>query len=167
MADALNSLLHELSVSTPPFQEKDLRKLARVCHFNRAAVAKALEGIRGKRFHMLCDYVARMGITTSEDDTSKLLFTAAALLLSVAAVQAVQAVFKRYNLTRKCRHFGRTLRTICRREWSLRITDMMILRPNLKRKCRHFGRTLTAVCRRHLSRPKMDMVVLRILRGRI
>ena len=95
MGLALDSIMHQQSISIPPINEKDLRKIARVCHFKRAAVAAALEGIRAKKFHMLCDDVASMGITPSEDNTSKVLTIVTALLLVIAVVRAVRAVSKR------------------------------------------------------------------------
>ena len=58
-------------------------------------MAAALEGIRAKRFHMLCDHVASMGITPSEHDTSKVLTIVTALLLAIAVVRGVRAVSKR------------------------------------------------------------------------
>ena len=95
MGLALDSILHQQSLLIPPIKEKDLRKIARVCHLNRSVVATALEGIRGKRFYTLCDHVASMGITTSENDTSKVLTIVTTLLLAIAAVRGVRAVSKR------------------------------------------------------------------------
>ena len=52
MVFALDSVLHRQFISFPPLKEIDLRNIDRVYHFNRAAVAKALESIRGKRFYI-------------------------------------------------------------------------------------------------------------------
>lgn len=95
MGLALDSILHQQSMSIPPINEKDLRKIARVCYFNRAAVATAIEGIRAKKLHTLCDHVASMGITPSEHDTSKVLTILTALLLAIAVVRGIRPVSKR------------------------------------------------------------------------
>ena len=58
-------------------------------------MAAALEGIRAKKFHTLCDDVASMGITPPEDDTSKVLTIVTVLLLAIAVVRGVRAVSKR------------------------------------------------------------------------
>ena len=73
MVLALEAILHRQARFIPSINDKDIRKVSRVCHFDPSAVATAVEGTRGRRFYMLCDHVARMGVTTSRGESAKYL----------------------------------------------------------------------------------------------
>ena len=78
-------------------------------------MAIVFEGIRDKRFHILCDHVTSMEVSIFEDDTSQVLTIVTALLRIIIIIRGIQAILKRLNLIRKCRRLDRTLSAICRR----------------------------------------------------
>ena len=59
-------LLRQQAEYIPPFTDEELQRPALLYHYNRAAVAEALEGIKSIRFEMLCDHIASRGIPISE-----------------------------------------------------------------------------------------------------
>ena len=62
-------LLRQQAEYIPPFTDKELQRPALMFHYNRAAAAEALEGIKSMRFEMLCDHIASRGIPISGNDS--------------------------------------------------------------------------------------------------
>lgn len=88
-------LLRQQAEYIPPFTDKELQRPALICHYNRAAVAEALEGIKSMRFEMFCDHIASRGIPISENDSNTAITFILATSIGVAVEFGIRALYTR------------------------------------------------------------------------